>query len=274
MKKAILLLTVLACACSNSFPSPSYVQGLRVLGVKAEPPEVAPGGTTLFTVLAVDTTGSPVEVSWLACTEPELVGTGPVNPACFGASPEPYLVPLGSGLSFTATVPVVTPSTFGPPDASGGLYLPVVLHATSASGVVDAEYGLRLSQGEPANANPQLTGVFVVPSTGNPVPVDEGTPLVVHAGDAITLQAQFSATSAETYVGAPGQPAVLTEILSASWFATGGSFSEAVTGLPLPNTVWSANQDLPAAGSTIDLWVVGRDNRGGTDFLHRTLLLQ
>jgi len=274
MKRTSVLLA-LACACSASFTPASHVQGLRVLGIKAEPPEVAPGGATALTVLAVDTSGSAVEVSWLACTEPALVGTGPINPACFGTGTEPFLVPLGSGLSLQALLPAVVPSEFGPPDASGGLYLPVVLHASSASGAVAAAYGLRLAQGgETPNQNPQLTGIFLVPSSGAPTPLDEATPLEVHAGDALTLEAEFSADSAETYAGAPGQPATLTEILSASWFATGGSFSEAVTGLPKPDTVWSANQDLPPVGSTIDLWVVGRDNRGGTDWLHRTLVLR
>ena len=28
---------------------------------------------------------------------------------------------------------------------------------------------------------------------------------------------------------------------------------------------------LPPSGTAIDLWIVGRDERGGTDYLHRTL---
>jgi len=274
MKRTLLILAALACACNKSFTPASYVQGLRVLAVKADLPEVAPGATTTFTVLAVDTSGAPIQVSWWACTEPELVGTGPINPACFNTTPEPFLLGLGNGLSLSAIVPLVTPSDFGPPDASGGLYLPVILHASSASGRVDAAYGLRLAQGEAPNQNPKLTGVYLVPSTGAPTPIDGETPFPVHAGDALTLQAQFTGDSAETYAGGPGQPATLTEILSASWFATAGSFSEDVTGFPKPNTVWTADEGLPPVGGTIDLWVVGRDNRGGTDWLHLGLVLQ
>ena len=274
MTRIARVLAALASACTRSFTPASYVHGLRVLAVKAEPPEVAPGQSTTLTALAVDTTGAPVEVSWVACTEPALTGKGSINPDCFAAGAAPFLVPLGAGLSLTATVPNVTPSDFGPPDASGGLYLPIVLHATSASGALDAAYGLRLAQGTPPNQNPLLADVVEVLASGASVPIDEATPLEVHAGEELTLQARFAPGSDETYAGAPGQPAALTEVLSVAWFASGGSLSEAVTGLDKPDTVWRADEDLPAPGGTIDLWIVGRDERGGTDWLHRTLVLR
>lgn len=274
MKRAIVPFAALACACTQPFAPASYVNGLRVMAVKAEPPEVAPGQPTALTALAVDTTGAAVAVSWVACTEPALTGQGAINPGCFGAGMKPFLVPIGGGLSIAATVPNVTPSDFGPPEASGGLYLPVVLHATSASGAVDAAYRLRLAQGAPPNQNPQLSAVLEVFATSAPVPLDEATPLEVHAGDEITLEAHFAPGSAETYAGAPGQPTALTEVLSVAWFASGGSLSEPVTSLAKPTTVWRADQDLPAIGATIDLWIVGRDERGGTDWLHRTLVLR
>ncbi len=116
--------------------------------------------------------------------------------------------------------------------------------------------------------------MFVVPASGAPVPLDEASPLEVHAGDAITLQAQFTAGSAEAYQSAvAGQSATVTEILRVSWFATGGSLSEPVTGQAKPNTIWRANTHIPPSGE-IDLYAVGRDERGGTDYLHRRLILR
>jgi hypothetical protein len=275
MRWAIVWCAALLPACGNSFTPASLVQGLRVLAVKAEPPEVAPGQTTTLTALAVDTTGAAVQASWSACTEPALAGTGPINPDCFTHDSAPYLTPLGAGLSITAVVPQVAPADFGPPDASGGVYLPILARTSSTSGTVDAAYQLRLAQGAPPNHNPTLTGVFAVQPDGTLVALVEATSLVVHAGDQVTLQAQFSADSQETYqIVLPGLSETVAEQLRVSWFATGGSFSEPVTGLAKPNTVWRADSYLPAAGTAIDVYVVGRDERGGTDWLHRLLVLQ
>ncbi len=271
----LILGAAFLCACGTSFDPASFVDGMRVLAVKAEPPEVAPGQATTLTALAVDTSGAPIQLSWDACTEPPLPGKGPVNPDCFVLDPAPYLLPLGAGPTITADVPQVAPAIFGPPDASGGLYLPIRARARFASGLVDTAYLLRLANGTAPNHNPRLTGVFVVPATGSPVALDEASPLEVHAGDRITLRAQFSDDSAETYpIVLPGQASTVTELLRASWFATGGSLSEAVTGELKPDTIWRADKHLPATGAVIDLYVVGRDERGGTDFLHRALVLR
>jgi hypothetical protein len=34
------------------------------------------------------------------------------------------------------------------------------------------------------------------------------------------------------------------------------------------------DRELPPSGGTVDLWVVGHDDRGGTGMLHRQLVLQ
>ncbi len=146
MKRA-LLLAVALCGCGNSFAPSSFVSGLRVLAVKADPPEVAPGQDTSLTVLAVDTAGATIQVTWVACTEPVLPSGGPVNPECITSGTAPFLTPLGDGLAITATTPAVDPAVFGPSDASGGLYLPVILHARSAGSAVDGAYQLRARGG-------------------------------------------------------------------------------------------------------------------------------
>jgi hypothetical protein len=62
--------------------------------------------------------------------------------------------------------------------------------------------------------------------------------------------------------------------LRVSWFATSGSFSESVTGEAKPDTVWHLDTHLPAPGATIDVYIVGREERGGTDFAHRAFILR
>jgi hypothetical protein len=275
MKRIAILGFCQLAACGPSFTPATLVQGLRILAIKAEPPEVSPGQVTSLKALATDTNGRSIETAWAACTLRPAPGTLDLNPDCINAETAPYLLALGSGISLSAVVPDVSPADFGPPDASGGLYLPVRARTQAGADRVDSIYPLRLSTGLPPNHNPQLTGVLIVPPTGVPIPLDEASPVEVRAGQAITLRAPFSPDSAEIYqaVGA-GQSGTLREILRVSWFATGGSFSEANTGEAKPDTIWRADQFLPPTGATIDLYVVGREERGGTDFLHRSFVLR
>src|SRR5262245_28292745 len=142
MRRSLIGLAALV-ACENSFEPASYVQGVRVLAVKAEPAEVAPGATTTLTALAVDPGRGTLMASWDACTEPPLAGYGAINSVCLQKDAAPYLVPLGTGLSLAATLPLVAPTDFAPPDASGGLYLPIRVRVESAHQRVDATYHMR-----------------------------------------------------------------------------------------------------------------------------------
>ncbi len=87
----------------------------------------------------------------------------------------------------------------------------------------------------------------------------------------MTLQADFSAESAETFL--VWNVVTLTldmqrESLRVSWFATGGSFDHDVTGRSQTETetftqnVWTA----PTTPGPVYFWMVLRDNRGGVDF--------
>ena len=103
-------------------------------------------------------------------------------------------------------------------------------------------------------------------------PLDAATPMVVHSGDALSLSVTFAPDSAQTYTAADGT--VTTETLTTSWFCTAGDLSFEKTSATQPETVLHLDQRLPSAGAQIDLYAVARDERGGTDFAHRTLLLQ
>lgn len=271
-----LVALLLLSGCSTSFEPPSFLSGLRILAVKAEPPEIAPGDATTMMGLAVDTRGDAVALTWAACTVPALPNLGSINPDCFTGGPAPYLAALGSGPSIQAVVPDVNVADFGPPDASGGIYLPVILEAQASGATVNAAYHLRLARAEPPNNNPTLAAVLVVPADGSaPITTDEAVPIEVGSGDKVTLRAIFTDGSSETYgLTGPGQSGSTTEVLRVSWFATAGSWSEDATGQSQPDTVWRADSHLPAANAPIDIYVVGRDDRGGTDYLHRTLVVR
>jgi hypothetical protein len=187
------------------------------------------------------------------------------------------------------TMPMVSPLQLGLPDVTGGFYLPVLGLTTAGTDSLTTVYRLRLGiQGIPPNNNPTLSGLFQVPPApdggpgGQALPLDPMNPPVVHAGDAITLRATFTSDSTETYEipgqgpdGGPSQPRMVTETLSLAWFATAGTLSAGSTGAILPDEILTMDSDhLPPSGSVIDLWVVLRDERGGTDYQHATLSFQ
>jgi hypothetical protein len=61
----------LFCSCSGDLPAVSFVEKLRVLAVRAEPPEVAPGDSAVLDALVVEPAARPsidqVSYLWLAC---------------------------------------------------------------------------------------------------------------------------------------------------------------------------------------------------------------
>jgi hypothetical protein len=266
----LLAVCLAACQSSNALPA-SFVAGLRVIAIKAEPPEVAAGASSTVNMLAVDTSGRAITMTWNECLLPPRPGEA-VNPDCITSTTGSFFTPIGAGPMVTAMMPQVTADELGQPDSTGGVYLPLVARVSTDADSLTATYRLRLAQSTTVNHNPTIATVFVVSDAGNPT-LDEGVPLIVHAGDQVTLGDSFADGSAESYMS-PAAGAVVTETLTTSWFCTAGQFSVDKTGGQQPTTVLRLDANLPAVGSTIDLWAVGRDERGGTDYVHRTLQLQ
>ncbi|HXU62768.1 MAG TPA: hypothetical protein VN962_13755 [Polyangia bacterium] len=264
----VALATLMGC---QSFPDPpvSFVAGLRVLGVKAEPPEAAPGDSATISALAVDTPGAAPDATWSACFATPMPGEA-VNPDCVQAGADWQSV--GQGLSITATMPPVSVEALGGPDVTGGVYLPLVADVRDATGAVSAVYRWRLAGSVSPNANPALASVYRLDAAGGMVALDPGAPTAVAAGDALSLGVTFADGSAQDYTRADG--ATVTEILTTSWFCTAGTLSFEKTSAVQPETVLHLDQRVPPSGSSIDLWAVARDERGGTDFAHRVLLLK
>jgi hypothetical protein len=313
---------LLVAGCSDNFDPASYLDyacshdpagpknqdpcKIRVLGVKAEPPERAPGETSALSVLALDTAGQPFTTSAWTCLVAPTVGTNdPANDACLDAPPKPYLLPLGQldsppshsffalgqgdeGVSFT--MPNVSPDSLGIPDSTTGLYVPVRLHLDDGVRTAEAIYRVRYSlKLQPENQNPHLADVFVVvdgPDGGADAQLtslDFNQPPEVKRGGQITLRATFTDDSVEPYkvlAGTVDNPEVrmTMELPRVNWYTTAGSFSEEVTDVKLPDTVFRADQRLPDQigpdGFIVEIYIVGRDERGGTDWTHRRLLLR
>ena len=60
-----------ASGCLEPLPDVTRIDGLRVLGVVAEPPEVPPGGEVSLSALVVDPTGDAFRFAWHVCLLPE-----------------------------------------------------------------------------------------------------------------------------------------------------------------------------------------------------------
>jgi hypothetical protein len=270
---ALALTGLCALGCTTApDPPASFVAGLRVLAATGEPPQVDPGAASQVTVLAVDTGGRTVDVAWSRCQVAPLAGEA-VNADCVTATGPPTLVPIGNGLTVSAVMPPgTTAASLGLPDATNGVYLPLVALVTDGADSVTTVYRLRLGDGTPPNMNPEIASVEVVGAAGVTTAIDPAVPLVVHAGDQLTLEATYTPGSAQTYIGVGGASA--TEVLSTSWFCTAGALSVLRTSAAQPQTVLNLTAALPETGQIIDLFAVVHDERGGVGYTHRSLVLQ
>ena len=253
----------------------SLVDGLRLLGVQADPPEALPGDSVTLTAWSVDTHGHSIDVSWSACFLPS---NGTANAGCTDGSGN-GLVALGSGATSSFVVPPLDADTLGPTDATAGVYLPIVIHASAPDASADAIYRLRIRISAPPgctllppydpgcapNHNPSIDRI-------DPL-LDEGTPNVTHEGISWAMIARYSADSAEEYeIPSTTQPIVFDR-LTTQWFATAGTFPNQPVGGTAVQKL-TMDRALPPSGGTIDLWVVGHDDRGGTTMAHRIFILQ
>ncbi|MCU1283367.1 MAG: hypothetical protein JWM53_6913 [bacterium] len=285
---ALVAVIVAVGGCRNSFDPASSVDKLRLLAVKADPPEVAPGAATTLHAIWANPGGSAPAIRWDACLEAPPPATGrSVNPDCFGLDGGSPLEPLGQGETLATTMPMVTPAMLGLPDATNGFYVWLRVQLDADGNTLLGFYGLRVSLGalspNPPNQNPALTGIFTVPSAdagvADQTALDEAAPPEVHANDKIDLRALLTPESSESYIVFDGDPRTTpprtaTETVGISWYTTAGTFDNDVTGVAKPDTTLTLDKHLPPSNTPIDLWAVARDERGGLDFKHAVLLFR
>lgn len=280
---ALMLAGLAAAGCAApDLGDAGLIQGLRVLGIQAEPPELKPGQQTTLTAWVADTKGGTVDVTWSACMLPS---DGLANAGCTDGSGN-GLVGLGSGLTLPITVPDVDATTLGPPDASFGVYLPIIAHVVDGPDAVDAVYRLRIRVqevipngclldppyappgGSPAHCKPNENPAF---ASVDPYP-DETSINDTHDGQTWSVFPHFVATGEEYAIPGSSMPTVFEREIT-QFFATAGTFPDT----PVGGTgveKWTLDRDLPAEGGAIDLWIVGHDDRGGSCITHRGFVLK
>jgi hypothetical protein len=273
-------------ACKPDFGAPlSLVTSARILAVRGDPAEAAPGASALMTPLVAspDGTQSP-SLAFSLCLQPKPAGENDVVDArCLadgGTQPlASDMIPLPSN-ACRLFGPDLPPQMAGQPqlaprapDATGGYYQPVRIDGAGPIAIALERIRCNLAAASPdlaaafamqytPNSNPQL-GALSATANGQPVALDS-----LPAGAQIAFTVGWDAPESYPVLDALAQQLVThREAMSVSWFASAGAFTDERTGrgeddpaLDTSNT-WSA----PAAG-VVHLWLVLRDSRGGTDF--------
>jgi len=305
---SLLWLTTAVAGCAPDLGAPqSSIIGPTILGIRGTPPEAAEGGMATFDALTVDVSGTVTtpQIGWAQCLEPNPPANGnDVSNACL-TIPDDTTSPAPT---FTATLATDACTLFGPdapppmkgqppmrpadPDTTGGFYQPVRATWQSDAGPLLAfaqeriicrlanaptDIAAMYAANYVPNNNPMVadlvldpagaaTSLYVAGQTA-----DSQTAATVSAGQTVTLQADFSADSAETFLVWNVLTLTLDmqrESLRLSWFATGGAFEHDATGRSQTETetftqnTWTA----PTTPGTVYFWIVLRDDRGGIDF--------
>ena len=295
----LLPLALLLAAC-DSFTPASVIESLRVIAIRSDPAEVASGAEATLRSLVIDldpaAAGRTITYEWALCTKRPTAGYD-VDPACFDADTADFLVPLPAlpGGTTKLTMPPHTVTDFGPPDSTTGFYVPVRLRVRAGNAVVTAFHRLRWEAGfVPPNQNPTIAGISYIktesdgqlPDMGQtvdvqPLPDDTMPPMPLQRGGKLRFRASDAPGSSEMYTALVGDPrdmktATFTERVRFFWYSSAGKVSPDVTGEERPDTVLDTSKfdtSIDARNGLVDLWLVGVDERGGVDWLHRQLEL-
>jgi hypothetical protein len=311
-RSVVSLACLATIACGPAFDPVARLTNLRVLAIRAEPVNPAPGELTTLTALVYappDTTRAPFTYAWSWC--PQL---GNANDGYDCAFTEQQLQQMGSGEGVTD----VPPLTLGteqtqpfrnpfptallsdlcdmgiagtPADCQGGFPVRVKLTVTHAGEQRTATTVLRLptSDGSPSNANPRFTSdspALGALTAGVEQPIDDQAAVTLPRLEETDLRAHVDDAEAESYLGLDDSdnPAVLRERLVLSWYVETGDvtpdsfhtgYFPGLTdiGQFLSNKWKPAKKaDFPSDQARIIL--VLRDNRGGVAWTTGTVGLE
>jgi hypothetical protein len=298
-----LLAAALLAGCDTGFDDPSLVRDLRILALKADPPEILYPAIAPFAVPADSDRRTRVTI---LLADPEGAGRGltctlrscvlPTSRRCEGQASTVVLAqgPCGDGeASFDVDLPADLVAAvqqadtyfkacrqahaFGLDPPCGYSGLAVWIEVVVSGGERDL-YGLKslvFAPRDPAdrepNRNPEVTGLLVdgVPAPAGTLPFAPGVDAKV---EPVRSDSSKQAYRLPRYTG--GDPIDLTEDLSIRFLADAGSFDPATrTDRPRNVLVGSGTSEPPDMFSTwtppatvpdrIRFWFVVDDGRGG-----------
>lgn len=293
------LLALLSSACvinGDRWPRPRdldpswLVNRTRILGIRAVPPEIAPGRRAAMEALLVQPPGSEEDLVrlWIACADGDVgCATGELADVDLENPDLAALQKLGF-IGFQLGIPGEPAPMYTAPDdlLSGleeadrleGLNVTVQLTAFPADqldaknaqdeidfNVVEAGYKrLVVSEARTPNNNPVLSGISVETEGGPPADLVE-----VAAGTTVRLELGLEETTIETYefVNSSGDVEERVEEPYVTWFATDGEVLEPFNLWPFFSSDWTAPDEVGAQGTW---YAVVRDRRGGMAWSERS----
>lgn len=270
--------------------SPAWrIDKLRVLAVRADPPEVLPGETATFTALITDPNAETGAVVWLACPPDDNGGIG------FGCAIDPSFDFTSASAEdleaagFIGFEPLIPPVYTAPVDLLDGLdafesrdgqyvlvqiaVLPKALLDEGFDGAdfdfnqLEAAYKRLVVSTETApNKNPVVESLFV-----DDLEIPEGTVVEVDAGETYKLLPVLQEGSIEQYSYTDKNDVTSDryEEPYVSWYADGGELTKSASVFPYLDGAWrapAADDDGPKSGTW---WGVVRDRRGGMNWVSR-----
>jgi hypothetical protein len=281
---------IVASCVPSLGPGDALIAAPRVLAIRNDPAEAAPGTLVTFTALVAAPGGSENDagVAWSFCSAPKpLTEDNVVSDACLGTS---SLAALGSGPSVTAAIPASACSIFGPDtvstafrprdaDITGGYYQPLRADLAGA----DTAFDLVRIHCDLANASAASATAFgavytlnqnpaLLPLTATVAAAAGAVDLAaVPAGARLLLQASWDAASAETFAYYDPKSQTVTtqrEAMQVGWYDSAGTLATESTGRAADDlaTTSSVAWIAPASAGVVHLWIVLRDSRGGVDF--------
>lgn len=294
-----VLLPLLSLGCADEVEPGAKVDSLRVLAQQADQPFAHPGETVSLRSLSFDPGGRPISWAWASCVNPaESSLQGCLERIAESDDPARAVFAMGEGVD--------APTLTIPSDAISRL--PSSARAAASVGVVSAACPGELSFGPgpgglPFKCQERGTGrelplddfivgikrLTVRESERNQNPRIERVTFdgadwpegeVKEVGSCAQtdfiydtcpddkkhqLEARLSADSFESGTDEHGR--AFEEQLVIHYYATEGIFEHEVKIGSEPKNGWVARQS--AAGQTLKLWFVARDNRGGVSWAER-----
>jgi hypothetical protein len=282
MRRLISLLPALlvfaAAGCGGQFAHITLVERLRILGIRAEPPEIDVFGEVELSTLIADPHGEgrPLECTWAVClfelgsvaTDIPCPGPGSFYLSGDCDSATLRMTDLAAWLAEQG-FPVDQFDPDNPPPVED---LPLIVGLEVRAGDESTKgfkrIGVRLTdKPEEFNQNPVLLGVGVGGTHWEP----GDDPPEISAGQKLLVVPEADAHTRQYYVREEDGEELLEDFLF-SWFCTSGEFLYRRTllgtdshGERLDINTWKLPPDVRSPEHT--LWLVIRDGRYGTDWL-------
>jgi hypothetical protein len=252
----------------------------RVLGIRALPPEVAPGETATFEVLLPDPNDEIGAVLWLACPPEATTPFGcAVDLSVLGedATPEELaeagVIGIEPGFAPRFVAPADALDALEPADRAEGLQYTVnaIGLPPDVADQEDVDFAtfesaykrIVISEATTPNQNPTIA-TFTVEG----VDVPPGTVVELDPDQPYELSISLTDDSIETYeyVNPDGVLEQRVEEPWARWYATTGADLESTTIFPTVEADFVTGVESGVDGTW---WVVVRDRRGGLAWDHR-----